>query len=94
MIENCRRLFVHIGETGLDQLILAVEVAVQGSGRNLRQIADILDAHPFQAVLTHGLHCCENDPRFGVIQSNHFLLKLPIVTTMSLSLYYTPFYFR
>ena len=94
MIENCSRLLIHISKTQLDQMILAVEIAVQGSGRNPRQITDILDAYSLKAVLTHGLHCCENDPRFGVIQSNHVLLKLAIVTIISLSMYYTLFYFR
>ena len=58
-----------------NQLVLAVEVAVEGSGGNLRQLADVLDAHPLQTVPAHGLHCCEYNPHFGVIQSNRLPFK-------------------
>ena len=35
--KNHSCLLIHIGKTRLDQMILAVEIAVQGSGRNPRQ---------------------------------------------------------
>ena len=75
MLEDLCRLLVHIGKAFLDQLVLAVEVTVQCPGGYPRQIADILDPHPFQAVLPHSLHRGGNNPGSGVIQRQPPLSK-------------------
>ena len=71
MFKNCCRLSVHISKTLYQQLFFTVKVAVNRPGRNSCQFTDILDAHSLQAILPHSLDCRKNDPRFGVIQSNH-----------------------
>ena len=58
MLKNLRRLFVHVGEALHDQLLFPIKIAVNRSGGDSRQLADILDAHTFQTVLPHGLHRC------------------------------------
>ena len=78
VLKNLRRLPVHIEEAFQKQPVLAIKVAVQGAGGNPRQLADVLNAHTLQAILTHGLHHSGKDSHFGVIQNNHFLLKSPL----------------
>ena len=87
-VKNLRGLLVHIGEALLNHLVLALKVAVQRPGGDPRQIADILDAHAFQAVLPHGLHRRKNDPHPRVVQSSHFPPKPPASPPVSWR-YYT-----
>ena len=65
------RVFNHLNQ----QRFLPVKVAVDSARGDSGQIADILDAHPFQAILAHSLDGRQNNSRFGVIQYAHFLLQ-------------------
>ena len=94
MVENRRRLLVHVSKALGQHLVLSIKVAVDCPRGYPRQLADVLDADAFQTILAHGFHGRENNSHFGVVQSNHIPFKHFLLPFSPLIMYYTLDFFH